>query len=146
MVNFASQDTNVLVSALFTKNPESATVKVLNAIFEGKIVPMYNSEIIDEYDDVLHRSKFHFTPSLVSTYINQICQLGIVAERIHSDEVFPDEDDVVFYEVALSKEDAYLVTGNKKHFPTNPIVVTPAEMLDILQRESRHGKGSSIRV
>jgi hypothetical protein len=35
----------------------------------------------------------------------------------------------------MSKEDAYLVTGNIKHFPKKPIVVTPAEMLEILQRE-----------
>lgn len=47
----------------------------------------------------------------------------------------PDPKDVVFYEVALSKEDAYLVTGNKKHFPNKPIVVTPAEMVEILQKE-----------
>ena len=44
-------------------------------------------------------------------------------------------DDAVFYEVALSKEDAYLVTGNTKHFPKSPIVVTPAEMLDIILSE-----------
>ena len=54
---------------------------------------------------------------------------------ILSDEFFPDPQDVVFYEVAMSKEDAYLVTGNTKHFPKKPIVVTPAEMLEILQRE-----------
>jgi len=41
--------------------------------------------------------------------------------------------DVVFYEVAISKDDAYLVTGNKKHFPKQPIVVTPSEMLEILK-------------
>ena len=41
----------------------------------------------------------------------------------------------MFYEVALSKDDAYLVTGNKKHFPQTPIVVTPAEMLEILKNE-----------
>ena len=52
-----------------------------------------------------------------------------------SDEFFPDPKDIVFYEVALSKEDAYLVTGNKKHFPQKSIVVTPAEMLEILKRE-----------
>ncbi len=46
---------------------------------------------------------------------------------------FPDPKDVVFYEVALSKEDAYLVTGNIKHFPKKPFVVTPAEMLAILE-------------
>lgn len=37
--------------------------------------------------------------------------------------------------ITMSKEDAYLVTGNTKHFPKSPIVVTPAEMLDILNRE-----------
>ena len=41
----------------------------------------------------------------------------------------------VIYEVAMSKEDAYLVTGNKKHFPNKPIVVTPAEMLEILKEQ-----------
>jgi len=41
----------------------------------------------------------------------------------------------VFYEVAISKDDNCLVTGNKKHFPNNPIVVTPAEMVEILKRE-----------
>ena len=131
---YAVIDTNVLVSALFTKNIEAATVKVLNAMFEGKIVPIYNSEIIDEYEDVLHRPKFRFTPSLVNTYINKIGELGISAERVHSDEVFPDKDDAVFYEVALSKEDAYLITGNKKHFPKKPIVVTPTEMMEILDK------------
>lgn len=35
----------------------------------------------------------------------------------------------------IAKEDAYLVTGNSKHFPKTPIVVTPAEMLEILRRE-----------
>ena len=41
-------------------------------------------------------------------------------------------DTAVFYEVALSKEDAYLVTGNTKHFPQSAIVVTPAEMMKLL--------------
>ncbi len=58
---------------------------------------------------------------------------GIHGERVPSQEHFPDPKDVVFYEVALSKDDAYLVTGNKKHFPQKPIVVTPAEMLEILK-------------
>lgn len=132
---YAVIDTNVFVSALFSKNINAATVKVLDAIFQGKIVPLYNDEIIAEYEEVLHRSKFHFTPSLVNKYLKSICKMGISSEWVHSDEVFPDQDDVVFYEVALSKEDAYLVTGNTKHFPKTPIVVTPAEMMEILQRK-----------
>jgi hypothetical protein len=41
------------------------------------------------------------------------------------DEVFPDSNDIVFYEVKMSKEGAYLVTGNIKNFPKMPFVVTP---------------------
>ena len=134
---YAVIDTNVFVSALFSKNINAATVKVLDAIFQGDIVPLFNDEIIAEYEDVLRRSKFHFTPSLVDKYLKSICKLGIPSERVKSDEVLPDKDDVVFYEVALSKEDAYLVTGNTKHFPKTPIVVTPAEMIEILLRDKR---------
>ncbi len=33
---------------------------------------------------------------------------------------------------ARRSEEAYLVTGNLKHFPSKTFVVTPREMLDIL--------------
>ena len=64
--------------------------------------------------------------------LDAIQEMGVLSDRVISQEYFPDPKDVVFYEVALSKDDAYLVTGNKKHFPQTPIVVTPAEMVDIL--------------
>ena len=43
--------------------------------------------------------------------------------------------DLPFYEVVMEKrqtDDAYLVTGNQKHFPNRTFIVTPKEMLDIL--------------
>ncbi len=52
-------------------------------------------------------------------------------------DTFPDTDDRVFYEVALSKDDAYLVTGNARHFPKTRIVVSPSEMLEILENSHR---------
>ena len=130
---YAVIDTNVLVSALFTSNVEAATVKVFKALLQKKIIPLYNEEIYDEYVDVLNRPKFHFPSSIVNIYLKVIRELGVKAERTHqSIEDFPDLDDIVFYEVAMSKEDAYLVTGNTKHFPKSPIVVTPAEMMQII--------------
>ena len=128
-------DTNVIVSAYITKNPDSATAKVWEAVLQCKLTPVYNEEILDEYVDVLHRRKFGIPERLINHAIGQIVTNGIRGERIQSNEAFPDPKDVVFYEIALSKDDAYLVTGNTKHFPNKPIVVTPAEMLDILQRE-----------
>lgn len=134
---YAVIDTNVFVSALFTHNIEAATVKVLNAMLQGRIVPLYNKEIYDEYAEVLNRPRFHFSQVLVRQFLNIIHKKGTLASRIKSNEVFPDPKDIVFYEVALSKEDAYLVTGNIKHFPHTPIVVTPAEMMEILEKKEK---------
>ena len=52
------------------------------------------------------------------------------------EEILPDEKDIVFYAVTMEarKENtAYLVTGNIKHFPVKPYVVTPREFLTILE-------------
>ena len=41
----------------------------------------------------------------------------------------------MFYEVVMEErklEDAYLVTGNIRHFPVKPFVVTPRQMIDII--------------
>lgn len=114
---YAVIDTNVIVSALLARNPQSATVKVLEAFWQGKIVPLVNDEIIDEYDEVLRRPKFGFHEELVAAVVEGIKQGAVSAERVKTREAFPDPKDAVFYEVALSKEDAYLITGNIKHFP-----------------------------
>ena len=128
-------DTNVIVSAFITKNINSPTSKVWAAVLQGKITPIYNNEIINEYTEVLHREKFNIPDSLIKSSLDRFISNGVRGERIISNDYFPDPKDVVFYEVALSKEDAYLVTGNIKHFPKTPIVVTPAELLEIMQQQ-----------
>ena len=129
---YAVFDTNVLVSALITHNVNASTVKVVDAIGDGKVIPLYNDEIVAEYDEVLSRKKFGLLKNRVKRLIETLKNKGINSERVASGETFPDASDAVFYEVALSKESAYLVTGNLKHFPRTPIVVTPAEMVEIL--------------
>ena len=126
-------DTNVIVSAFITKNQDSSTAKVWSALLNGDIIPMYSDEILEEFKDVLHRKKFDIPEQLIKDALNHIMVNGVRSERVLSDDFFPDPKDVVFYEVAMSKDDAYLVTGNTKHFPKKPIVVTPAEMLEILK-------------
>ena len=56
----------------------------------------------------------------------------------HIDIELPDPKDSVFYEVVMEErkeEDAYLVTGNIKHFPGKPFIVTPRQMLDIILKD-----------
>ena len=133
-MKYAVIDTNVMVSAMITHNAASPTVKVVEAIGQGELVPLYNEEIITEYNDVLSRAKFGFLHLSVARLIRTLMDKGIMMERLSSGETFTDASDTVFYEVALSKEGSYLVTGNKKHFPKAPIVVTPAEMMEILAK------------
>lgn len=130
---YAVLDTNVLVSALLSKSSESTVSRLIDFVIKGKIIPMYSSEIIIEYKEVLSRDKFRFPRALQDALIQYIITQGIDSERVHFDEIMPDEDDRVFYEVTLSREDAFLVTGNLKHFPVSPIVVSPAEMLEMVK-------------
>jgi putative PIN family toxin of toxin-antitoxin system len=129
---YAVFDTNVLVSSLMSKRIDSPTVVLLDLVLDGQIVLLYNDEILEEYKEVLHRSKFEFSEDRVTAVLDMVTT-GLNMERTPSGVSFPDADDAVFYEVALSKEGSYVVTGNQKHFPKSPIVVTPAEMLQIVQ-------------
>ena len=132
---FAVFDTNVLIASLLSKHSDTATVQVVNAITTNKIIPLYNYEILAEYDEVLHREKFRFSEERIKQALSVIQAFGVnVGTPTPTGEVLPDEDDLVFYEVVMEKrsDDAYLITGNVKHFPHRTFIVTPAEMMQIL--------------
>ena len=128
---YAVFDTNVLVSALLSRNTASPTVALLDHILDRTIVPIYNEEILNEYNEVLHRAKFSFATERIESVIAAI-RSGIAADRAPASWNFPDEEDIAFYEVALSVDESYLITGNIRHFPPVNKVVTPAEMLKIV--------------
>lgn len=135
---FAVLDTNVLVSALLSRN--AAPSKILDESLSGRIIPLYNNEILAEYENVLNRKKFCFEKAQISALINAVKARGFyIAADSFGDLSLPDPDDAVFYAVVMEKrkeEDAYLVTGNQKHFPKEPFIVTPREMLDIIESGS----------
>ena len=133
---YAVVDTNVIVSALITKNPDSPPRQVLRAMMTGDIIPLYHQNIIAEYGEVLNRAKFHLKNTTVQTVLKAIQQFGIEVMPSPIGEVLIDMDDLVFYEVAMEKreDDAYLVTGNQKYYPVRNFIVTPTEMLEILKK------------
>ena len=134
-------DTNVLVAALLSKRNDSATVRVIRAMIAGEFIPLYHADILAEYEDVLHRKKkYDLSENAVQTILNAIRNYGIEVFPKPTGEIFVDEDDIIFYEVAMEKRDdnAYLVTGNLKHYPLRDFVVTPAEMVEILEKQKKH--------
>ena len=130
---YAVIDTNVLVSALITRNSQSATVKVVRRLLEGGFIPLYDNDIIEEYEDVLHRYKFNILPDVTESLISLIVEKGIEIHRTAFSDSMLDEDDRAFYEITLSVDDSFLVTGNLKHFSDSPKVVTPSEFIEILE-------------
>jgi putative PIN family toxin of toxin-antitoxin system len=135
---FAVIDTNVVVSALIAKNLETPPLMVMAHVYSGTITPIYNDEIFKEYQEVLSRDRFHLPTDRVESALSVIRDYGLNLERTKVEgETFTDPKDVVFYEVKMSKDDAFLVTGNSRHFPKKPFVVTPAEMIAIIEGESK---------
>ncbi len=130
---YAVIDTNVLVSAMLKWDSVPGTV--LELTYGGTIIPLLNADVVKEYRDVLARSKFHLPREIINEAIGEIERLGIYVDGGSLDVELPDPKDRVFYEVVMEErksEDAYLVTGNIKHFPEKPFVVTPRQMLDII--------------
>lgn len=134
MICYAVIDTNVLVSALLSSHDDAATVLVVGKLFSGEVIALYSDEILHEYGEVLRRAKFHFSEEAVSALLDTIKKYGERIQPTPTGEILPDMKDLPFYEVVVERQDdeAYLVTGNMKHFPVRPFIVTAKEFLDIL--------------
>lgn len=126
-------DTNVIISALISTKTDSATVLILDKLFDEEIIPLYNQAILNEYREVMKRPKFHLSESDIDFVIKSIIEGGIEVEKISSEYVFADIKDKVFYEVYLSVPDSYLITGNLRHFPIEDQILSPSEMIKKLQ-------------
>lgn len=132
-------DTNVLVSALLKRN--SIPSKIIELIFDDIVVPILNESVLQEYKAVLNRPKFHFPQELVNSFIVGIEGYGHFtnSEPLKINEVeFPDPDDWKFYELLIQNrkfKETYLVTGNTKHFPDEPFIVTPRQLFEIISRK-----------
>ena len=128
-------DTNVIVSSMLKH--DSIPGKITDLVVSNVIVPLLNEEILDEYFEVLTKNKFNFEINNVRRTIAIIKEKGLLLTREQSLEDFINEDDIVFYEIVMSARntmDAYLVTGNLKHYPIRNYVVTPRQMLEIIEK------------
>lgn len=134
---YAVIDTNVLVSAMLKS--QSVPWEIMKEALLGDLMPLLCNEIVSEYREVLARPKFKFDQTAANAFVDGLIERGIFVDAVPVEEIMPDPKDIVFYEVVMEGrreyDDAYLITGNIKHFPTSSFVVTPAEMLHIIQKE-----------
>lgn len=137
MTYYAVIDTNVIVSSML--KADSIPGLIIQLIYENTITPLLNEEILEEYIEVLTRNKFNIPEEKIRKEISTIKEKSIFLERERCLEELIDKDDVVFFEIVMSARntmDAYLITGNMKHYPIRNYIVTPREMIDIIEKEN----------
>jgi putative PIN family toxin of toxin-antitoxin system len=110
-------DTNVLVSALMREGTPPA--EVLDDVVKGTLAVLYDQRILDEYREVLARSRFAFEPSKAETLLCFIVSTGeLIPDALFAVQL-PDPDDQPFADVASAGGADVLITGNAKDFPAD---------------------------
>ena len=126
-------DTNILVSALWS--PLGNASAIINLVLTDKIMPCFNQDIINEYRIVLARPKLAFSNGLANTLIKEITDRGILVTVIPGNIPMSDESDRKFYDTAKHC-DAFLITGNIKHYPKDKQIISPANFLELYLKNS----------
>ena len=123
-------DTNVLVSALWSESGKST--QILTLVLNDLLIPCFNAEIMQEYQEVLARPHlvFRFNKTRVEEIVGKIMTDGLSVVVKPNFTPFIDESDRFFYDVAIACS-AYLITGNAKHFPGEPFILSPSQFLAV---------------
>jgi len=129
-------DTNILVSGLL--KPLSASGQIVRWVAEGFLIPCHDARLLAEYEEVLHRPKFDFSPDDIRALLAQVQAGGLVVTGQPMTERLPDPDDEMFLEIALASRCEFLITGNARDYPagtygTTTIIAPAAFVADRLK-------------
>lgn len=125
-------DTNVLVSAAIKPDSLQRTAFLIAITRPARLY--VSPEIVEEYSDVLAR------PELRISRGSRLQLLDLIRNRSHLVrprkrlKVTSDPDDNIFVECAEAARADYLITGNRRHFPSfwkSTKVVSAREFIEI---------------
>jgi putative PIN family toxin of toxin-antitoxin system len=121
-------DTNIVVSAFLS--PVGKPAAILQLVLRRDLEACFDTAILAEYEQVLCRSKFagKVSQPAIQRFFELLHDIGSSVIPTPSIIPLPDETDREFYDVAKTAG-AILITGNKKHYPDEPFVQSPAEFL-----------------
>ena len=125
-------DTNIVISAALS--PLGNPAKVIKFIKNNEDIQLYyNAVIFAEYKKVLAYKRLNLPQEEQEKALEAIIDMGVIHEpTTKSNITLPDESDRIFYDTAKSAN-AYLVTGNIKHYPPNePFILNPAQFVDLI--------------
>jgi len=120
-------DTNCLLQALPSKSPYH---KIWTDVFEGKISLCVNTDILEEYEEIIAQKS---TPEIANNVVEAIVNLSTTTFQntyVHFELLPADSDDNKFVDCAVASDAEYIVT-NDKHF--NPLKEIPWPKVEIIK-------------
>ena len=120
-------DTNCLLQALPSKSPYH---KIWTDIFDGKISLCVNTDILEEYEEIIAQKS---TPEIAQNVVEAIANLSTTTFQntyVHFELLPADSDDNKFVDCAVASDAEYIVT-NDKHF--NPLKEIPWPKVEIIK-------------
>jgi len=120
-------DTNIVISAALSHLGNPA--KIINLVRNNEDIQLYYNMVIwAEYKKVLSYVRLNLPKEEQEKALESIQETGIIINPVTSKIPLPDESDRIFYDTAKACN-AYLITGNIKHYPTEPFILTPAQFV-----------------
>ena len=110
-------DTNVVISALIS--PGGLEDRIFKLAINGRVLPYTSVPILAEYDRVLNYPQFGFGKARVNETIRQIQGCFHIIHPAFTLNECKHKDDNRFLECADASGADFLVTGNKRHFPSH---------------------------
>ena len=120
-------DTNCLLQALPSKSPYH---KIWTDVMAGEISLCVNTDILDEYEEILAQKT---TPDIAHNVVEAIANLTTTLMQntyVHFELLSTDLDDNKFVDCAIAADAEYIVT-NDKHF--NPLRDIPWPKVEIIR-------------
>jgi putative PIN family toxin of toxin-antitoxin system len=120
-------DTNIIISAAFS--PKGNPAEIVRMVSDKEVQAYYCTEILDEYKKVLAYKRLNIDSRLQKETMDMIKEYFVLINSTTPSSIpLPDESDRIFYDAAKASG-AILITGNKKHYPDEEFIMTPAEYL-----------------
>lgn len=123
-------DTNCLLQALPSKSPYH---KIWAEILEGKISLCVNTDILEEYEDILSQKS---TPEIAHNVVEAIANLTTTTFQdtyVHFELLPADSDDNKFVDCAVASDAEYIVTNDKHFNPLKKIEWPKIEIIKIAE-------------
>ena len=138
----AVYDTNVIVAALI--NPDGLPALLLDLATQKRVQLFLSSFLLREYEAVLRRPKFGFSPAKVRNVVRAIRAHATAVKPRENLRVLTDPSDNHILSCAVEARAEYLITGNRRHFPFSDFrgvtIVSPRRFWEIYQVSLREVK------